>query len=109
MQPTAQALRAEVTANAYRALPPGAGFGLGTILHRVPFHRSIRTAVFEPNRRPVWPTAHARPAEVAATASSDPPDAPVGLGSRRHAPPRQRSIRVVGLPARPVWPTAHAL
>ena len=60
VQPTAQALLADVAATPDRLLP--AGPGLGTVFQAVPFHRRIR--VLPPL---VPPTAHALLAEVAAT------------------------------------------
>jgi len=97
--PTAKALPADVAATPLRKFS-GAGAGLGTRFHVVPFQRTIR--VFAPKR--VVPTAQALWADVAATAAKS-PDAWTGLGTRFHTVPFQRTIRVL-LPAEP---TAQAL
>ena len=106
VQPTAQALVADVAATPVR-MPPPAGVGLGTHFHTVPFQRRI--SVLQPRQVParwsVYPTAQALPADVAATPLRKLSGAGAGLGTRFHAVPFQRTIRVL-LPAEP---TAQAL
>jgi hypothetical protein len=61
--PTAHALRAEVTATPL-SQPWRAPAGLGATFHADPFHRAIKVADPEV---PIRPTAHALRAEKAAT------------------------------------------
>jgi hypothetical protein len=79
--PAAQALLAEVAATAVSTLL-GAGLGLATCCHAVPFQRTIRVVVVAmgPKQWPAQPTAQALLAEVAATPNRAPPSLGVGLG-----------------------------
>jgi hypothetical protein len=98
VEPTAQALRAEVAATAASELNLAEdGLGLDTRFHAAPFQCTIKVLPLL-----VEPTAQAFLAEVAAT----PERPPTGLVTRRHAVPFQCTIRA--LPP-PVEPTAHAL
>jgi hypothetical protein len=88
--PTARALSAELAATPMSSAAP-AGVGLGTCVHPLPFHRSIRV------RRVLYvpPTAQASLPEVADTPKRKPPPAGVGLGTRFHPAPFQRTIKVL--------------
>ena len=82
------------------SVAPPAGVGLGTRFHAVPFHRRIRL-VPGPHPQLMSPTAQALPADVAATPlrkSAKPLLASgLGLGTRFHAVPFHRRIRVLML------------
>ena len=88
-----------------------AWLGLGTRVHAVPFHRSIRGSPSPPTAQLKQPTAQVLRAEVAATPRRGLllDRAGVGLGTRVHAVPFHRSIKVLPrvLPVMP--PTAQAL
>jgi len=91
----------------------GAGFGVGWIDHRDPFHRSARVCVYLPP--PLRPTAvHARRDEQETPHSAAPAEPRgLGVGWMLHRRPSHRSASVMArLPGRPRGgpPTAvHAL
>jgi hypothetical protein len=103
MEPTAQALLAEVAAMADRTLWEGR-FGAGTCLQAVPFQCRIKVLLL-----PVEPIAQALLAEVAATLYRTALPAGLGLATRFQAVPFQCRIRVFVLVLLPVKPTAQAL
>ena len=101
VEPTAQALPADVAATPDRLLPAGAG--LGTCFHALPFQAMISVLGLLVEQ-PLQPTAQALLAEAAATPDRRLP-AGAGLGTRFHAEPFQRRISAL----LPVEPTAQAL
>src|SRR6266567_8398435 len=105
VKPTAHALRADAAATPTRKRLP-AEAGLGTRRHAVPAQCMITVVPVWLVRVPAEPTAHALPAEVAATSFRRPWRPGSGPGARRHTVPFQRSISGA---LSPVKPTAQAL
>ncbi len=111
VKPTAVQAEADMHATALSRLPgTPAGFGVGWILHLVPFQRSASVAVGFPARSDAKPTAVQTDPDWHATAVRMLPLVPAGFGVRTmlHRVPFQRSARVPsGLPTGPaLTPTA---
>jgi hypothetical protein len=99
LAPTAVQEEAEIQATPSRAPPPAAGFGVASIRHRVPFHRSAK-GTDTPELPTAWPTPVHAEGDEHDTLNSALNLAPRGLGVRWtvHLPPSRRSARVTTTP-----------